>query len=62
MNKPSQVFFDIYDILKDQRVNGNPLSNMMNRNIRIFENIKNQNKKQNNKDIHEWENIEKNCP
>jgi len=29
--------------MKDQRANGNPLSNMMNRNIRFFENIKKEN-------------------
>jgi hypothetical protein len=42
---------EIYDILKDQRTNGNPLSNMMNRNVRVFDSVKTQVKLQIDKEI-----------
>lgn len=50
-----KVFSDIYEILKDQRSNGNPLSNMMNRNLRIFENIKNELKNAANNEVYKFE-------
>lgn len=50
-----KVFSDIYEILKDQRSNGNPLSNMMNRNLRIFENIKNELKNATNNEVYKFE-------
>ncbi|CDW77596.1 UNKNOWN [Stylonychia lemnae] len=54
-NKAQKVFSNIYEILKDKRSNGNPLSNMMNRNLRAFETIKNDLKKSSTRELNNWD-------